>query len=152
MATDATLTQDSTREGRILRSAKSTSTTFGPRRRTYLRPSEGSSKKIVAQISEMKEEPGWMRQFRLDWLDIFNAKPMPKWGGNIDIDFQDIYYYLKPTDRQGKTWDDVPDEIKETFDSSESPKPRRSSSRASKPNSKAKSSTARSRKTWPSKA
>ena len=41
---------------------------------------------------------------------------MPRWGGDIGIDFQDIYYYLKPTDRQGKTWDDVPQEIKETFD------------------------------------
>ena len=41
---------------------------------------------------------------------------MPKWGGDIDIDFQDIYYYLKPTDHQGKTWDDVPQEIKDTFD------------------------------------
>jgi Fe-S cluster assembly scaffold protein SufB len=41
---------------------------------------------------------------------------MPKWGGAIDIDFQDIFYYLKPTDHQGKTWDDVPQEIKDTFD------------------------------------
>ena len=41
---------------------------------------------------------------------------MPKWGGSIDIDFQDIYYYLKPTDGQGKSWDDVPQEIKDTFD------------------------------------
>ena len=41
---------------------------------------------------------------------------MPSWGGDIGLDFQDIYYYLKPTDHQGKTWDDVPDEIKETFD------------------------------------
>ena len=43
-------------------------------------------------------------------------KPMPKWGGNIGLDFQDIYYYLKPADHQGKTWDDVPEEIKKTFD------------------------------------
>ena len=49
-------------------------------------------------------------------LEIFNSKPMPRWGGNIGIDFQDIYYYLKPTDHQGKTWDDVPEEIKKTFD------------------------------------
>ena len=41
---------------------------------------------------------------------------MPRWGGDIGIDFQDIYYYLKPTDHQGKTWDDVPAEIKDTFD------------------------------------
>ena len=41
---------------------------------------------------------------------------MPNWGGDIDLDFQDIYYYLKPADHQGKTWDDVPEEIKKTFD------------------------------------
>ncbi|HTU25773.1 MAG TPA: Fe-S cluster assembly protein SufB, partial [Pirellulales bacterium] len=71
---------------------------------------------IVAQISEMKNEPGWMRDFRLKSLEIFNSKPMPHWGGDIGIDFQDIYYYLKPADHQGKTWDDVPEEIKRTFD------------------------------------
>jgi Fe-S cluster assembly protein SufB len=70
----------------------------------------------VTEISEMKREPRWMRDFRLKSLQVFESKPMPRWGGNIGIDFQDIYYYLKPTDRQGKTWDDVPAEIKETFD------------------------------------
>ncbi len=71
---------------------------------------------IVAQISEMKGEPAWMRDFRLKSLEIFHSKPMPRWGGNIGIDFQDIFYYLKPADHQGKTWDDVPEEIKKTFD------------------------------------
>jgi len=77
---------------------------------------KGLNAEIVAQISEMKKEPGWMRDFRLDAFKVFESKPMPQWGGNIGIDFQDIYYYLKPTEGQGKTWDDVPDEIKETFD------------------------------------
>ncbi|MEM8944838.1 MAG: Fe-S cluster assembly protein SufB [Planctomycetota bacterium] len=76
----------------------------------------GINAEIVAQISEMKGEPGWMRDFRLEAYQIFESKPMPKWGGDIAIDFQDIYYYLKPTDEQGKTWDDVPEEIKDTFD------------------------------------
>jgi Fe-S cluster assembly protein SufB len=57
-----------------------------------------------------------MRDFRLKSLAVFDSKPMPRWGGNIGIDFQDIYYYLKPTEGQGKTWDEVPAEIKETFD------------------------------------
>ena len=57
-----------------------------------------------------------MRDFRLKSFEIFESKPMPEWGGNLGIDFQDIYYYLKPSDHQGKTWDDVPDAIKETFD------------------------------------
>jgi len=77
---------------------------------------KGVDSEIVAQISEMKNEPAWMREFRLKALAIFESKPMPKWGGDIAIDFQDIFYYLKPTDKQGKTWDEVPKEIKETFE------------------------------------
>ena len=77
---------------------------------------KGVDAQIVQQISDMKNEPEWMRDFRLKSLEIFNSKPMPKWGGNIAVDFQDIFYYLKPTDHQGKTWDDVPEEIKKTFD------------------------------------
>ena len=71
---------------------------------------------IVAEISAMKGEPPWMRDFRLKALEIFQSKPLPQWGGRIDIDFQDIYYYLKPVAEQGRSWDDVPAEIKSTFD------------------------------------
>lgn len=77
---------------------------------------KGIDAEIVSQISEMKGEPEWMREFRLEALRIFESKPMPKWGGDIAIDFDDIYYYLKPTDKQGKSWDDVPKEIKDTFE------------------------------------
>ncbi len=76
----------------------------------------GIDAEIVNQISEMKGEPSWMRDFRLRSLEIFNSKPMPTWGGDIGIDFQNIFYYLKPANQQGKTWDDVPEEIKKTFD------------------------------------
>ena len=71
---------------------------------------------IVAEISEMKREPAWMRDFRLKSLEIFESKPMPRWGGNIDINFQDIYYYLKPTDGPGPHVGRRPAEIKNTFD------------------------------------
>ncbi|MFN9368747.1 MAG: Fe-S cluster assembly protein SufB [Planctomycetia bacterium] len=71
---------------------------------------------IVSQISEMKREPAWMRDFRLKSLEIFDSKPMPKWGGHVGVDFQDIFYYLKPAEQQGKTWEEVPDAIKKTFD------------------------------------
>jgi Fe-S cluster assembly protein SufB len=77
---------------------------------------KGIDEEIVGQISDIKNEPAWMREFRLESLKIFNSKPMPRWGGKIGIDFQDIYYYLKPAEHQGKTWDDVPEEIKKTFD------------------------------------
>jgi Fe-S cluster assembly protein SufB len=76
----------------------------------------GLSAETVSEISEMKREPKWMRDFRLRSLKIFESKPMPHWGGEIGINFQDIFYYLKPTNEQGKTWDDVPAEIKDTFD------------------------------------
>jgi Fe-S cluster assembly protein SufB len=78
---------------------------------------KGLDREIVAQISEMKGEPGWMRDFRLKSLEIFEEKPMPNWGGDMSgIDFQDIFYYVKASDRQGKTWDEVPDDIRRTYD------------------------------------
>jgi Fe-S cluster assembly protein SufB len=77
---------------------------------------KGIDAEIINQISDIKSEPDWMRKFRLDALEIFESKPMPKWGGDIDLDFQDIYYYLKPTSQQEKSWDDVPEEIKDTFE------------------------------------
>jgi Fe-S cluster assembly protein SufB len=76
----------------------------------------GLDAEIVLQISEMKREPAWMRDFRLKSLEIFHSKPMPSWGGRIGVDFQDIFYYLKPAEQQGKTWEEVPDAIKQTFD------------------------------------
>jgi Fe-S cluster assembly protein SufB len=80
------------------------------------RAQRGLNSEIVSQISEIKNEPEWMRTFRLEALKIFESKPMPNWGGRIGLNFQDIYYYLKPTDRQGRSWDEVPQEIKDTFD------------------------------------
>ncbi len=77
---------------------------------------KGLDAEIVSQISEMKNEPPWMRDFRLKSLEIFNSKPMPRWGGAVNLDFQDIFYYIKPADRQGRTWDEVPEDIKRTFD------------------------------------
>ncbi|HLI88305.1 MAG TPA: Fe-S cluster assembly protein SufB [Ktedonobacteraceae bacterium] len=78
---------------------------------------KGLNEKIVAQISEMKGEPAWMRDFRLKSLKLFEKRPMPTWGADLSgINFDDIYYYIKPVPQQGKTWEDVPAEIKETFD------------------------------------
>lgn len=77
---------------------------------------KGINAEVVHQISDIKNEPDWMREFRLKSLAEFEARPMPKWGGALDLDFQDIYYYLKPTGQQEKSWDDVPQEIKDTFD------------------------------------
>src|SRR2546428_4647859 len=65
----------------------------------------------------MKGEPAWMRQFRLKSLALFEQRPMPTWGADLSgIDFDNIYYYIKPVAQQGKTWDDIPSDIKDTFD------------------------------------
>jgi Fe-S cluster assembly protein SufB len=80
---------------------------------------KGLSHEVVEMISRMKKEPEWMREFRHQALDTFLAKPMPKWGNQEllgQIDFADIYYYLKPIEKRGETWDDVPAYIKNTFD------------------------------------
>lgn len=83
----------------------------------YFRVQKGLSREVVQTISEMKNEPDWMRQIRLRALEIYNKKPIPKWGGNLDdIDFDDIYYYIKPAEKMGKSWDDIPRDIRETFD------------------------------------
>jgi Fe-S cluster assembly protein SufB len=78
---------------------------------------KGLDKEIVSQISEMKGEPDWMRALRLKALDVFWQKPTPQWGGNLnDLNFNDIYYYVKAAERQGRSWEEVPAEIKNTFD------------------------------------
>ena len=78
---------------------------------------KGLTREIVAEISAIKNEPTWMREYRLKALEQFEARPMPKWGGDLSgIDFDDIYYYLRPTEGQGRTWEEVPEYIKTTFD------------------------------------
>jgi Fe-S cluster assembly protein SufB len=78
---------------------------------------KGLNKRVVEEISSMKNEPEWLRQFRLKALDVFQAKPTPTWGGNLlDLNYDDIHYYMKAADRQGVSWDDIPSEIKRTYD------------------------------------
>jgi Fe-S cluster assembly protein SufB len=78
---------------------------------------KGLDAEIVAQISEMKGEPDWMREFRLKSFEIFESRPMPHWGGDMSgIDFQNIYYYVKASDKQEKSWDEVPDDIRQTYE------------------------------------
>jgi Fe-S cluster assembly protein SufB len=77
----------------------------------------GLDAEVVSDISRMKKEPEWMRDFRLRSLDIFMKKPMPTWGGDLsEIDFDNMTYFARATDRAEKNWDDVPEYIKNTFD------------------------------------
>jgi Fe-S cluster assembly protein SufB len=83
------------------------------------KPRKGLDEDIIRTMSTMKGEPDWMLQFRLKAYQRFLAKPIPTWGGDgalNEIDFDDIYYYVKPTEGQSKDWDMVPDSIKETYE------------------------------------
>ncbi len=77
----------------------------------------GLNADIVRQISAMKAEPAWMTEYRLKAYEIFLSKPMPTWGGDLSgIDFDNIFYFVRAAEGQGKNWDEVPDDIKKTFD------------------------------------
>lgn len=81
------------------------------------RTKKGLTRETVTEISEQKNEPTWMRDFRLRALEIFWKKPTPTWCGDLSgIDYDNITYYLKPTEKSYDTWDMVPEEIKRTYD------------------------------------
>ena len=78
---------------------------------------KGLDENVVREISAMKEEPEWMLKYRLRALDHFMKRPMPTWGPDLSsLDLDDIFYYIRPTDKEGKSWDEIPDTIKNTFD------------------------------------
>lgn len=85
---------------------------------TYLRETKaGLTEATVREISETKEEPAWMLEYRLRAFKHFEARAMPMWGGDLTkLDFSKIVYYRKPSEREEKSWDDVPDQIKKTFE------------------------------------
>src|SRR3954466_3039753 len=79
---------------------------------------KGLTRELVEQISEFKSEPQWMRDFRLKALDHFLARPMPTWGSPLlaQVDFDDIHYFVRASEGEGRTWDEVPEDMKNTFD------------------------------------
>src|SRR5256884_4985050 len=83
----------------------------------FFKSGRGISHEVVEAIAEHKNEPDWMRKFRHKSLDYFLARPLPQWGGNLnDIDFENIFYYIKPTESQAKSWEDLPADILDTWD------------------------------------
>lgn len=87
---------------------------------------KGLDEKLVREISALKKEPKWMLGKRLEALRVFNGLPLPQWGSDLSgIDFSNIHYYLKPLEDQKKSWDDVPDEVRETFEKIGVPKAER---------------------------
>ena len=91
---------------------------FHDEEKSVFRTARGLNHDVIDQISDQKNEPDWMRKFRHEALDIFLSKPMPSWGADLSgIDFDEITYYLKPMEGgTGKSWEDVPEDIKRTFD------------------------------------
>ncbi|MFM9129234.1 MAG: Fe-S cluster assembly protein SufB [Candidatus Limnocylindrus sp.] len=85
---------------------------------TYLRETKaGLTEATIREISETKGEPAWMLEYRLRAFKHFEARAMPMWGGDLTkLDFSKIVYYRKPSEREEKSWDDVPDQIKKTFE------------------------------------
>jgi len=90
---------------------------FRDEHKAVFQTGKGLNEEVVRTISKMKGEPEWMLQFRLKALEQFLKMPLPRWGGNLDdLDFNDIQYYVKPSEKQGRSWEEVPEEIKATFD------------------------------------
>ena len=87
--------------------------------KNVFKPEKGLNEDIIRKMSEIKEEPEWMLEFRLKAYKRFLDKPMPEWVAKeklSQLDFDDIYYYIKPTENQADSWDEVPEEIKETYE------------------------------------
>jgi len=90
---------------------------FADPEKDIFRTPKGLSREVIEEISSQKEEPDWMRELRLRALKIFSSKPMPTWGADLSgINFDDMVYYVRPMDREGHSWEEVPAEIKRTFE------------------------------------
>ncbi len=92
---------------------------FSDKENYLFKSGKGLTRDLVIQISKMKNEPEWMLKFRLRALDIFLKKPMPRWANSelLDaIDFENIHYYIRPSEKSESSWDEVPEGIKQTFD------------------------------------
>ncbi len=83
----------------------------------FFKSGRGLSHELIDAISSHKDEPDWMRKRRHKALDYFLARPLPTWGGDLSgIDFDSIYYYIKPTEKQASSWDELPADIRDTWD------------------------------------
>src|SRR5437867_4272338 len=83
----------------------------------FFKSGRGLSHELVDAISSHKDEPEWMRKFRHKSLEYFLARPLPRWGGDLtEIDFENIFYYIRPTEKQAKSWEELPSDIKDTWD------------------------------------
>src|SRR3989338_2109684 len=90
---------------------------FSMPERYVFKTRKGIGQDVVEQISLQKKEPAWMREYRLKSFAYFQNRPLPTWGASLEgIDFDALYYYIKPVDVKVRTWEDLPEEIKKTYD------------------------------------
>lgn len=90
---------------------------FSDKHKSTYQTKRGLTREIVEEISKIKKEPKWMLDFRLRAFEKFDKMPLPSFGPSLEsIDFSNIIYYVKPSEKAEKNWDDVPEDIKETFD------------------------------------
>src|SRR5918998_820777 len=91
---------------------------FDPENAYAYKAPKGLTRELVEQISEFKNEPDWMREFRLKALEHFLSRPQPTWGSPLlaEVDYDNIHYFVRASEKSSRTWDDVPDDIKRTFD------------------------------------
>src|ERR671937_1085840 len=83
----------------------------------FFKSGRGLSHELIDAISSHKGEPDWMRKFRHRSLEYFLARPLPQWGGDVSrIDFENIYYYIRPTEKQASSWEELPPDIRDTWD------------------------------------
>ena len=96
---------------------------FSKKEKSIYKTKKGISEKVIKDISNYKNEPFWMKKIRLNAFVIFKRKPMPTWGADLsDINFNEIYYYLKSTKDEKTSWDELPKEIKSTYEALGIPK------------------------------
>src|SRR3954464_7535512 len=107
---------------------------------------KGINREIVETISKMKNEPEWMLEFRLKALDHFLARPMPTWGSPMlaEVDFDDIHYFVRSSEKASRSWDDVPEDVERTFDRLGIPEAERKFLAGVAPSTSPRSSTTRS--------
>ena len=111
------MAQEKNRPGEDIFTVDTSKYDFKDPERYVFKARKGLSREIIEEISYIKGEPDWMRELRLKAYEIFLKKPMPTWGADLSgINFDDIIYYARPTDLPARTWDDVPEYIKKTFE------------------------------------
>jgi len=104
-------------EKEVTQTIEATKPTFGTPMTKLWNVQKGLSRSLIEEISWQKDEPDWMRQKRLRSFEIFESKPMPSWGPDLSaLKFDDLTFYTPPGSKKTRSWDEVPKDIKDTYE------------------------------------